>query len=273
MKFNRRIKNFLHSKSRLKSGERGIFFMHLGKCGGSSIATALIDSVSGDWSGYVNKPALRKRLRCILPGASFRDFESALSAQVASQILQSFANGRRCVFGHVEFNEAFLKYKPQYSFFTVLRAPEARVLSSYKYGVLGGAIPWDSARTPDDQFEEYLDSPAGRYTCRNFVHYFGGLPFDDDDEYLEACFQRALANIKHFDLIGSLECLGSFAEAVELITGKKVMIGHRNRTGSKPSANEERFASLGSWQPKEALLSDLKYLTSLDQKIFEAAFK
>lgn len=249
-------------RSRLEKGEKGLCFMHIGKCGGSSIVEALITSSGSDWSGYVNKPQWRQAIRQVLPTDGFYEFENALAAAVAGEAYQKMKAGHRFVFGHFHYSMAFQDFAERYHFVTMLRDPADRVLSGYRYGVLGGNIPYQPAADADQQFLKYLHANAGQHACHSFINFFGGLPLCAD---YASRLSFAKANTVHFQVVGCLSNTEQFAADVAQLTGRLVKVPFRNRTSDRGRENGS-FSELLKWEPSAATLVELEDAVRLDRQ-------
>jgi len=220
-----------------------VVFHHAPKCGGTSVGRSL-----------------RKRFilsqATVLPEATFAA-EAALTPDAGSDdvllraealrermLLYHLAAGVDCISAHVRFSEAaWQAYSGKVRFITMLRDPEARFLSHYR---------WSHGR-PDGHahislpFAAFLDSPAALRLGAYYVYFFSGLP-PDANMRSEAALDRAKANLDRFDAVGFLDRIGDFQAAIRQTVGVRLRIGHENRAArpalSDLESHRDRIAAL-----------------------------
>ncbi len=211
-----------------------ICYLHIPKCGGSSINDAI---------------------RRAYIGMDFRDERqvAALDAPASSSVVAAESGRRypfdtdddrailrfreqllcyllaqphiRYVTGHFPYSERARQWFGQdVAFMTLLRHPHARFVSSYAY---------NRYKNPnlrvDVDFDTFLSSPFGQSQGYELVKFIGG-PREDGDYRSAAALENAKRNIERFALVGFLEDLPGFSRAFRRRFGVRLRVPHLNRT-------------------------------------------
>lgn len=189
-----------------------VFFMHLGKCAGTSTFEALRIAMETGWAGLIdtNEPIRNAiaihntdNLEIILP--RFHEFRINLA-------LTCMAKGYPLVSGHIPYcKSAFAPYRDRYRFVTVLRDPVERVISSFMYGKGRGLnyAPNGKSVSPSEELEYFLSSERGKFETHQYQAFFGGF---HTTQSFEGNFEQAKQNLNDFHLIGFTDSLPYFAE-------------------------------------------------------------
>lgn len=193
---------------------RGIVYIHVPKCGGSSFGAALRLRYAYSQATIplnLGDPALSGEAR-ILSDYTARDaFLAALLARKT-----------RCIAGHVRYNPA-LHARSGYHFVTLLRDPAARFVSHYRYLQRRHPNP-GRAQT----LAAFLDTPDARRLASQYLFHFAGPSLATSQDLPEA-LATAQANLARFTLIGDLAEPRAFARALGRLTGLPLPLLHRNR--------------------------------------------
>lgn len=234
-------------------------FHHVPKCGGTSVGRAF-----------------RKRYllsqATVSPESSFRAYEAFTQRDDREGLLVDVLDLReqmllyllfsdiRCVSAHVRFSNAvFSQFSGRYKFVTILREPVSRFVSHYNWSRdRRGA----HAEITTD-FDAFLESERARRMGAIYCEYFAGLP-KDSDVRSDAAIEHAIDNLGQFDVVGRLDDLGAFAEAIRTNLGFRVRIGHENRDPTRGTGI--RLSALSAAQRAQ-----VEELCAPDLAIWEAA--
>lgn len=199
-------------------------FHHVPKCGGTSVARALRRR-------YLTSQATVK------PEPSFRAFQAFTGRTDTDRMLIDVIDLRkqmmlyllyddvRCISLHVPFSDvAHQVFKDRYKFITILREPVSRFLSHYN---------WSSRRPGahghiDESFDSFLASERARRMGAEYVEMFADLPNDAALDSPEA-IAAAVWNLTKLDVVGRLDDLAGFSDALKRELGIRIRIGHENR--------------------------------------------
>lgn len=222
---------------------RGIVYIHVPKCGGSSFGAALRLRYALSQATIplgLGDPTLPEMART-LSDYSNRDL-------VLQHLLQRKI---RCIAGHVRY-DAGLHALSGYHFVTLLRDPAQRFVSHYRY--LQRRHP-DPARA--DTLDAFVESPEARHIAAQYLFYFARESLDSCRN-LGSALVRARRNLSRFALIGDLSDPAGFARGLRHLTGLPLPVLHRNRAPTRPEL-------------PTALWRRIDKLTAADRAIYDAA--
>ena len=213
---------------------RALVFVHVPKCGGSSVERALRRA----------RPLGR---RLVGPEETFRAAAALLGADPADPERQHeiltraselrrdllhlhLAEGARLVTGHAPMGAHTLDAFPHTDVVTVMRSPRARLRSHLAFN----ATPQAGHGRSDMTLARFLDTPRARVMGALYVKYLSGLPMDADLT-TQAAVDAARRTVDRLALVGFTEEMDVFAEEVSALAQARVRIGHENRGQGGPA--------------------------------------
>jgi hypothetical protein len=209
-----------------------IFFMHVPKCGG----TSLVNAIARFYQPLFSKD--RSKIARLDSPASLRAASIHGRDHLAydREILTYFLAGNyRYVYGHFTFSEkAYQQFKDKYAFVTLLREPVSKWFSLYFYNRYKKSDHY----ALDLDLEEFVEtSQAASYGCDYVMQFIGD---DSIADYTSAAvidyfrtpeaIERACANLDKFDLVGLLEELDLFKQQFQARFGVKLDEEHRRES-------------------------------------------
>ena len=214
--------------------QQKIVFLHVPKCGGTSLDIAIQQSFG------------RRNLR---PRGVYK-LDPAVSAAAAKLANMPIADYREnllfyylgledayYVKGHFTFSDdAYRTFSALWHFISLIREPTARWISHYFF----------NRYKQDDHFrieiplEDFVETDRGRSLGHNMVSFFGGSEVRGKP-ISQASLDAAIANVERLSVVGVLEHLDKFAVDYERRFGVRLRIDHRNRN---PVNNVHEHASL-----------------------------
>lgn len=209
---------------------RPLFFMHLPKCGGSSLTHALKRNVPINRRiGVIDANATR-----MAAGIYARGQASNLAAHedratpeptfmLREQILlMHLAWQTSLIIGHVLWSDkAWQHFQGRFDAITMMREPMDRTLSNLNFNFANHIYP------APESVDELLDSALAWHHATCLVRYFAGAPKARPED-MATLFARARVNAARFKLIGALENFPAFARAMKLKFGYRINLPRLN---------------------------------------------
>jgi hypothetical protein len=203
--------------------EHRIFFFHIAKCGGTSIAQA-IETAYKPWRSGRSQVVFRLDEEA----ARFADANSVGTGNDVRRDLLNYALSlptARCITGHFHFsNVAFESYRNDWQFVTVLRNPVDRWLSHYSYN-----LDSESKFAINTSLAEFIETERAASFGRAFVDEVT----DDVNQPgldLNARVAIAVRRFNGFALVGSVDDTAAFARRFEEKFGHRLNIKRLNVT-------------------------------------------
>lgn len=236
--------------------KKALCFIHLPKCGGSSILNAIAPQTS-KLSGFLNRfqtrlnPEYLKRI-CHIDTERTRVIGSILTSHKLTSVvnthevvlrsrkvllLDALLDGYQVVLGHVPIDAATIEaFEADYNFVSVLRQPIDRWISHYTFHAMTRNRP---EMLSFDEVVKSLTEDWGRINARTFAAFYSGLSkFEewDSDEGVE----RAIANLNGFRWIGFIEDIEEVEKGLGELLGRKVHMKRVNKQGDRSKFDFDR---------------------------------
>ncbi|MSU90639.1 hypothetical protein GE300_13620 [Rhodobacteraceae bacterium 2CG4] len=212
---------------------RGCLFVHLPKCGGTSLTAGLAGTVPLTRKlGAVDAIATRRAAALLAFGVDDPwlcheelDHGAHSFALREGLALTHLAAGAPLVYGHVLVSELLLQaaLRQGHGLVTMMRDPRARALSNYRMAVRAGVIP--------DDLDLWLDGPVGLRMGRQMLRYLSGHPDPARIDAPETALRIALERLERFALIGFLETPQPFLDGFAAAFGARPALPRLNRGG------------------------------------------
>ncbi|MGV6802179.1 MAG: sulfotransferase family 2 domain-containing protein [bacterium] len=208
---------------------RGIVFIHVPKCAGTSTEQALRKSYR--LSRIIIDPEKSFEVASKMMAVPVTDKNRHHSLQQASEIRRTALHyflgmGYKCITGHAPLEEKTIEaFQDKYDFVTVMRDPVERYVSHlhHNYSQRGRHGRIDMA------VEQFLETPRAQIMGSLYGKYYSGLPMTADFTSEEA-IEKSKQNLEQMALVGFQEDLPEFARDITCLTGHKIEIGHHNKS-------------------------------------------
>lgn len=222
-----------------------VAFMHLPKCGGTSLSEALYALVPlSQHIGILDSQSTQRGLAIFNTDRDERflyhddgDRTGELFAFREQLLLMHMAHGCALVHGHFLFSDkADGHFGSRYRYITIMRDPVARTISNYRMAQRNKVF--------DLTFDAFLESPFVRRMGLHNLRYYGGraeIAPDAEGEVLT----KAKANMEKFALIGFIDDTNGFSARFADLFGATPKIRHYNEgTPEKFTITPEERARL-----------------------------
>lgn len=199
-----------------------ICFIHVPKCGGSSLRGAIARC-------YPLRYRIRSRGIQHIEAATSKNAAQVLGIDVHAYrlgLLRNLLSEPENVFvsGHVAFSKAtFEEYGDRWRFVTILREPVARWYSSYFFN----RYKQSEHYRLEAELEEFVESPRALASASMYIRYFSSESVMDGVRSFDAV-RRAKENLSHFSVAGVLEDQMSFVGAFSSRFGVRLKLPRVN---------------------------------------------
>lgn len=235
-----------------------IFFLHMPKCGGTSVNEAIQRSFgSNEKTSYFH---LRAR-------ASFRAAEMTQSQLTTFReqllIYCMYSNDYRYISGHFNYNHrVFQEFRNEWSYITILRQPVQKWISQYFYDryKIGFHCKINS------NIEEFVDSERGISFGSEYVKKLLE-PSTNLDLRSDEAINLAIKNLSNFRLVGVLEELSTFISNYENIFGVRLKVNQKNSNPLSKVQQQEKITDKVLQKIEEICQPDNLVYQSILEKI------
>jgi len=233
------------------------FFLHVTKCGGTSLRAAFRRAFAELGVDPAAIHELNAPLSTTLGREAGIDVFMLRDLLLATTLDQS---GIRFVSGHYrytrQFHESLIK---RCLSVTVLRQPVERFLSLYFYN----HYKEDDYGRETLSLEEYVDKPRARRCAEDYVRLFRGTGVEHSEFVTDEEVRLAVGNLALFDVVGTLDNLGAFVRKIGSLTGLDLSIETLNQS---PAPKHQRY---GEIEPE--LMTQIENLCQPSIEVYEAA--
>jgi hypothetical protein len=218
-----------------KDPRQRVVFLHVPKCGGTSLASAIVDRIPGK-TWHLHAQASAEAAGLWSPGAKASsatgDYEVLRFREMLLLYGLSDPNVQYAD-GHFPFSETAMKGYPEAAWMTLLREPVSRWQSHYFFDRYK-ANPHAALTIGLD---EHIASDYGMSQGNDYVKFIGGAR-QDGDYRSQAAIARAKANLDRIALVGVLSDLEGLQRRFSERFGPPLHVPKLNKSPAPAGARE-----------------------------------
>lgn len=224
---------------RLSAGEKGLAFVHIPKCGGSSVNSAIVQAMQTSWGGHIpvkETSAVHDRL---WPSASEIDRLRFLGNYRATLACERMDARYPFVSGHFFCSHEMLDaFQRDYRFLTILRNPRDRWISEFIYRKLRSLQSADATGLTVDkvvkqsavELEEILANTQRSRLRGSNLSIFVSAGYSKKELIHEFMAQEALSVLNRFDHVLKLSSIDELAEVLDDLIRVPIQIEHTRKS-------------------------------------------
>ncbi|MEH6607262.1 MAG: hypothetical protein V7711_16905 [Pseudomonadales bacterium] len=195
--------------------DKKICFVHMPKCGGTSVIHALRHPFF--YRDSIHFKSSRATAKAKKMGWDINQYREECLVKLLSKPRYNYVSGHyRCT------QKTVRQFEDIWGFFTLLRNPEKRWFSHYFYNRHKTSRHYKI----DISIDEYVQSEAGQSIGSMYVGFLSDVP----DRRSEEAIQDAIDSLKRFSLVGVMENLEKFTTSFEAAFGRKLEIPNKNQS-------------------------------------------
>lgn len=233
-----------------------IFFLHIPKCGG----TSMDESIRRSFGFFGKKKIFQLNAHASLKGAAIAnrnlmDFREDI-------LLYSMSNHNyQYIAGHFRYSDkVYEEFGDNWKFITTLRHPVKKWISQYFFN----RSKKDNHFSINSDLESFVDSEAGRKLGSDYVQKLTDKNLGLDPTSKEA-ISIAAANLSNFSLVGFLEDLNGFTQDYKKTFGVQLKIKNKN---SNPVSKSQQKSQISS-----QLRNKIEEVCQPDMELYQLALK
>jgi len=233
--------------------KENIFFLHIPKCGGTSLTRGLLKNSLHSFAILDAKASITAAKSFYnIKDESEKNFEMIRKYRECI-LLYYMALEKKMIMGHFFFSDiARERFGDQYSFITMLRDPVKRYISAFfAVGI-------------EDEIWHFLDSERGRSWGQVYTRLLNGT-HEKLDYSSEEAVKIACTNLDAFALVGCLEYLDIFTAQFKEKFGRNLHIPHANKGAVAHEKKNKIFTA--------AVRNRIEEICSPDIQVYKYAVK
>ena len=234
-----------------------VCFLHVPKCAGRSIRTALADALSVPDAPEPQWVRIRAKSSATAAELLGQDLFGLRDSLLAYSLAHRTA---RFVSGHFRFvPRVFDAFSRDWFFVTLLREPVDRFISEYYFNRYKSS---DHFRIQED-LAVFVRTERGREMGEKYVRLFAGPAFAHAGGDDPGAIAQAAANLGRFQIVGLFEDLPGFVRWLESDLGVRLSLRHLNHSPRPAGILEKELTT--------ELIEEIRVLCAPSQAVYAQA--